>query len=119
MTLTAPAAWVMTEIGTTAAMNDTVIDNRTGRSSVGTDLLQKTFRPGWNVSMSGFAPYNPGQFLKNWATRLDKFGDVTEWYPDGKPKTLSSTSSHAQLWTSDNQNAIDNTVVPPFPDYGR
>ncbi len=73
VTLTAPNGWMNTNVGIVGGMTNLVIDNRTGRSSVGTDKLRKTFKPGWNNAHLAVCNWSTYQVGKNWAKRADKF----------------------------------------------
>lgn len=114
VSLSAPPGWANTGLGIVAALDGlTAIDNRTGRSSVGTEKLTKTLRPGWNNS------HPPGYWStysvpKNWIRRSDSF-TAGSYDSNGKPLTAQSgqTSVEGVFYKVTPSTTIDKTMVVP------
>ena len=110
VTLSAPAGWANTTVGITGAMNNLPIDNRSGRSSVGTDKLTKTFQPGWNNAHLGTCNWGTFSAAKNWRYRCDTFG-ASSYDSNGKPLTSASTAMTSCFLSIGPTCAIDKTLV--------
>ena len=113
VTISAPAGWVMTPLGITAAMNNLAVDNRSGRSSVGTDKLQKTFKPGWNNGHLGEQNWSTYSVTKNWRYRCDSFTSVATQDANGKPLTGTSSTTYSSFYNTGPSTTIDNTLALP------
>ena len=57
VTINAPVAWCTTSAGAVAGLNQQKVDNRSGKSSVGSDVVDHTLRIGINMNL---APTSPG-----------------------------------------------------------
>ena len=115
VTLTAPAGWANTSVGITAELNNQAIDNRAGRSAVGTDKLKKTFKPGWNNAHLGTPDWGTYQVPKNWSFRCNAFNNIASATPDGKPLTLTASQAASQFYSQSTSSGIDKTIAPMPP----
>jgi hypothetical protein len=107
VTISAPSAWCATPAGSVAALDNQVIDNRSGRSSVGTDTLTKTMALGIGMNQApmhyNFAFYQP---LKNWKYLLSWGNGRGAW---------TTNFNNLPIQYLGAANGLDNTLEPCQP----
>lgn len=109
--LTAPIAWVNTVAGITEQISNRAIENRIGRSAVGTDSLRKTFKVGLNHSEVGTFVSTRYHVTKNWRYRLSRWDFATNT-SDNYPVTTNNTSTRSTIYDDGSQNRLDSTMMP-------
>lgn len=115
VTISAPAGWASTNAGAAAPMTALSVDNRAGRSAVGTDKLPKTLKPGWNNAHLGSQYGSVYSVPKNWARRCDTFGTAPTVTYDatGKPVYAGAGRIGAYFFNMVPQATIDQTISVP------
>jgi hypothetical protein len=114
-TLSAPSGWINSSAGVCGAISNLPLTTRVGRSAVGTDLVPKTFKLGWNFPHLGTINWSTYQIPKNWRFRMGPFSNVATQTPDGKPLTLSSSPAQSQVSYNTSGNGLDATYYPGTP----
>jgi Concanavalin A-like lectin/glucanases superfamily len=108
VSLDASTGWANTTLGLTEAYSGT-IDNRTGRSSFGTESLPRTLKIGMNHPHLGTNSICHYQVSKNWLKRTGTFRNTL----DSSFKPISGTSGSAvEMTRFGGNNGIDSTTYP-------
>lgn len=114
VTISAPPAWMNTQVGIAEAMTDKPATNCAGRSAYGVDVEAKTFRPGWNFAHLGFQNGAVCSISKNWRHRSDAWSSGTVIDANGRAvSNVSGTSSNAPFHIIGPQAGIDGTISFP------
>jgi hypothetical protein len=114
VTLSAPVGWANTPVGITGAMVDAPVTNCVGRSAYGTDVLTKTFKPGWNNAHLGSQWGGVYTITKNWRFRCGDFSAGTTTDANGRPTSSASfTTIRSTFFQMTPQTTVDSTIAMP------
>jgi len=108
VTISAASAWASTPLGLVGPMSGT-IDNRTGRSSVGTDKLPRTLKPGWNHPHKAVDPLCTYSMTKNWVYRCGDFQYALTWDANHRPTSGYFNSISGYFYYMPPYSTMDNT----------
>ncbi len=110
VTASAPDGWMTTNFGLAEGFSDAPVKNLAGRSSHGSDEIERTLRIGVNVTPSSISTEN-FQVAKNRAKTHDRFSNATH-DSQGYPIFTPSATHMAAIMFCPDDNPVDATGYP-------